>query len=80
MPPEIDEHGVVVVERHPGARVDVLADLALRLLRPERHEEIGEAPVGPAGAGIAIGGVGVPQGMSLTWYSGARMVTVWRIG
>ena len=56
-PHQADEHRVVVVHRHPGAVVQVLGELALRRLRPERQHEIGEAPVGPARLGLAIGGV-----------------------
>src|SRR5258707_14210275 len=46
LPPQEAEHGVAVVERHPGARMHVTAELAIGCLAPERKQEVGEAPVG----------------------------------
>ena len=58
VPRQMDEHRVRVVHRHPGADIDLMRKLALRRLRPERQEEIGEAPIGPAVAGLAVRGIG----------------------
>ena len=47
-----------IVERHPGARVDVHAEGCCRLLAPDRKHEIRDPPVFfPGNAGIAIGPV-----------------------
>ena len=56
-PPQVAKHRVAVVERHPAARMHVAAELAVGRLRPERKQEVAEAPVGPAGPGLAIAGV-----------------------
>src|SRR5258707_7401038 len=46
LPPQEAGHRVAVVERHPGARMHVTAELAIGCLAPERKQEVGEAPVG----------------------------------
>jgi len=46
LPAQEAEHGVAVVERHPGARMHVTAELAVGCLAPERKQEVREAPVG----------------------------------
>ena len=56
-PPQVAEHRVAVVERHPAARVHVAAELAVGRLRPERKQEVAEAPVGATRPGLAIAGV-----------------------
>src|ERR1700694_6190154 len=57
LPPQETEHRVAVVERHPGTRMHVTAELAVRCLAPEGKQEVGEAPIGTIRSGRAVGGV-----------------------
>src|SRR5215472_13305937 len=53
-PPQHTVHGVLIVERQPSADLHVLPNFAIRHLRPEREDEVAEAPGDPAGTGRAI--------------------------
>src|SRR5207237_10186965 len=57
LPAQEAEHGVAIVERHPGARMDVAGEFACRDLDPEWEQEIGEAPVNTVFVCRAVGGV-----------------------
>src|SRR5205085_2464009 len=57
LPAQETEHRVAVIERHPGARMDVTAELAVGGLAPERKQEVGEAPVGAIRTRRAVAGV-----------------------
>jgi hypothetical protein len=57
LPPQVMEHCVVVIEWHPGARMDQSGKFTLRLLGPERKEKIGEAPIRAARPGRTVSGV-----------------------
>jgi len=64
LPPQHAIHGVFIVERYPTADLDMTAELAVRHLRPERKQEVAEAPGGAAGADGAVARVRVPHGAS----------------
>src|SRR5260221_8106490 len=55
LPAQEAEHGVAIVERHPGTRVHVTRELASGHLAPERKQEVGEAPVGAVASGGTVG-------------------------
>ena len=77
---DVEQHAVVVVHRHPGARDGAAGEACVGRLRPEQEHEVGDAPGHLAvvvRAGIPYI---VPQSVLRTSYSGARLMTVGRIG
>src|SRR6516165_5706461 len=57
LPPQITEHRVTVVERDPGARVDVTAKLTIGRLGPEGKQEVREARIRETGGCRPVGTV-----------------------
>src|SRR6516165_6785978 len=71
LPPEEEEHRMVVVKRHPGARVHVPPEFARRLLGPEWKHEVSKAPISAAWAGR-------PVGCILSAANGIGDMVLWR--